>query len=437
MRPEEVPRFFARRAELDAEAYVELEYTFECAGDPSTAAAHLCSEQSTAQWARPGVAEDLRPRFAARVLDLESAPRRGFTVHLPGVTPEDPGPVHACRVVIAHPHANFGPRLPNLLSAVAGEGAFFVPGIPFVRLEEIRLPDTFLAQFEGPRFGVAGIRARLAAYDRPIFLGVVKPNLGLAPADFAALGEQGLLGGLDIAKDDEMLADAGWSPLAERARLMGAARRRAEEATGAPKMYMANVTDEVARLTAQHDVAVAAGANALLVNAMPVGLSGLRSLRAHAKVPLFTHFPFIAAFARLPFHGVHPRVITRLQRLAGCDAVIMPGFGPRMMTPEDEVLACVRACLEPMGSVAPVLPVPGGSDWAGTIEAVHRKVGTVDFGFVPGRGVFAHPQGPAAGAASVRQAWEAIARGVPLATHAATHPELAAALSAFGPPSRD
>ncbi|MGA9549703.1 MAG: RuBisCO large subunit C-terminal-like domain-containing protein, partial [Rhodomicrobium sp.] len=157
-----------------------------------------------------------------------------------------------------------------------------------------------------------------------------------------------------------------------------------------------------------------------------------RMLRKHATVPLIAHFPFIAAFSRLPGYGIHSRVVTRLQRLAGCDSVIMPGFGSRMMTPEHEVLDCVRACLEPMGSIKPCLPVPGGSDWAGTLEGVYKKVGSVDFGFVPGRGVFGHPMGPRAGAASIRQAWDAISQGIPLAQHAATHAELHAALEAFG-----
>jgi len=112
--------------------------------------------------------------------------------------------------------------------------------------------------------------------------------------------------------------------------------------------------------------------------------------------------------------------------------VIMPGFGARMMTPENEVLECVRACLEPMGQIKPCLPVPGGSDWAGTLEGVYRKVGSVDFGFVPGRGVFGHPMGPRGGAASIRQAWDAIAGGIPIEEHAATRPELGAALNAFG-----
>jgi ribulose-bisphosphate carboxylase large chain len=429
MSPDDIAGFFARRGELNAEDYLELEYDFECAGDPRAAAAHFCSEQSTAQWRRVGVDEDFRPRFAAKVVALDALPVAGWSYP---VACEARGQVHACRVTIAHPHGNFGPRIPNLLSAVCGEGVFFAPGIPLVRLQDIRFPESYLAAFDGPRFGLAGLRDLLQAFGRPIFFGVIKPNIGLPAAPFAELGYQSWLGGLDIAKDDEMLADVPWCKLAERAAALGAARALAERETGVPKIYLANITDEVDRLIELHDLAVGHGAGALLVNAMPVGLSAVRMLRKHATVPLIAHFPFIAAFSRLARHGVHARVLTRLQRLAGFDAVIMPGFGGRMMTPEDEVLACVRACLEPMGHIKPCLPVPGGSDWAGTLEGVYRKIGSADFGFVPGRGVFSHPMGPAGGAASIRQAWEAIAQGIAVAEYAASHTELRVALEAFG-----
>jgi len=427
---DDITGFFAHRRDLDPEAYLELDFRFECVGDPREAVAHLCSEQSTAQWRRVGVDEDFRPRFAARVLELEATPRTGgFTYAVPDA-PD--GAVHACRATIAHPHGNFGPRIPNLLSAICGEGVFFSPGIPLIRLEDIRFPASFLAAFDGPQFGVEGLRRRLQAYDRPIFFGVIKPNIGLPPAPFAELGYQGWRGGLDIAKDDEMLADAPWCSLGERSAALGAACRRAAQESGVPKVYLANITDEVERLVPLHDVAVANGAGAVMVNAMPVGLSGVRMLRRHARVPLIAHFPFIAAFSRLPGYGIHSRVFTRLQRLAGFDAIIMPGFGRRMMTPASEVLENVRACLEPMGSIRPSLPVPGGSDSAGTLDAVYRRLGTVDFGFVPGRGVFGHPAGPAAGATSIRQAWDAISGGISVVRHAETHAELRAALETFG-----
>src|SRR5690606_28740407 len=102
-------------------------------------------------------------------------------------------------------------------------------------------------------------------------------------------------------------------------------------ATGSHKLYLANVTDEVSRLIELHDVALEAGAGALLLNVLPVGLSALRMLREHSRLPIFTHFPMLAALTRVPGFGVHSRVLTRLQRLCGADAVILPGFGERMM----------------------------------------------------------------------------------------------------------
>ena len=430
MRAADREGFFSDAARLDPDAHLLLDYYFECSGDPDNAAAHLCSEQSTAQWRRVGMAEDFRPRFAAKVVDLEVTAVRPAFSH--AVDPPLPGPVSLCRVRIAHPHANFGPRLPNLVSAVLGEGAFFAPGIPVVKLLDIRFPDAFLDAFDGPRFGLAGLRERWEIHGRPFFFGVVKPNIGLAPEPFAALAEQAWLGGLDIAKDDEMLADPDWSPLAERSALLGAACARARAETGEAKVYLANITDEVDRLLPLHDSAVANGADAVMVNALPVGLGAVRMLRRHARVPLVAHFPFIAACSRLARFGVHSRVLTRLQRLAGFDVIIMPGFGERMMTPAREVLENIAACIEPMGPIRPSLPVPGGSDSAATLEMVYRQVGDADFGFVPGRGVFSHPMGPRGGAASLRQAWDALAAGIPPAVHAARHPELAAALDAFG-----
>ena len=427
MNQEEIKGFFADRDQLNMADYLELEYYLECVGDIRTSLAHFCSEQSTAQWSRIGFDEDFRKSYGAKVLDwqiLEERKELSYPVEQAAV-----GKIHACRVTIAHPHGNFGPKLPNLLTAVCGEGTYFTPGIPIVKLLDISFPENYLARFEGPKFGIEGIREMLGAYNRPIFFGVVKPNIGLQPEHFSEIAYQAWLGGLDIAKDDEMLADVEWSPTKKRSELLGKSRIRAEELTGDKKIYLANITDEVDKMIEQHDVAVANGANALLVNALPVGLSAVRMLRKHTKVPLIGHFPFIAAFSRLEKYGVHTKVITKLQRLAGFDAIIMPGFGNRMMTPEEEVRENIEVCLNDMGAHKRSLPVPGGSDSALTLENVYRKVGSVDFGFVPGRGIFGHPMGPKAGASSIRQAWEAIEKGESLDSYAETHPELMAMLS--------
>ncbi|MCK4963306.1 MAG: hypothetical protein KAS19_12500 [Anaerolineales bacterium] len=421
--------FFADRQTLDIDDYLILDYYFESTIDPEEAAANLCQEQSTAQWKRVGVDEDLRKRFGAKVVDFfveRELDKPSYPLLVPSHLKS-----YGCRVKIAHPHGNFGPKIPNLLSAACGEGTFYTKGISVIKLFDIEFPDSYLSHFQGPQFGIEGLRDILGVYERPLFFGVIKPNIGLSPEISAELAYQGWIGGLDIAKDDEMLGDVEWSPLKERAPLLGKARLQSENETGEKKIYLANITDEVDRLLELHDIAVAGGANALLVNGMTTGLSAVRMLRKHAQVPLVGHLPFVAAFTRAPYLGVHSKLITKLQRLVGFDAYVMPGFGERMKTPEAEVLLNIEECIKPLGHLKSTLPVLGGSQWAGSSMELSEKLKSVDFGIVPGRAVFSHPMGPKAGAASLRQAWEAFQNGLSLEEYAQDHPELKAAIAAF------
>lgn len=421
MNREDINGFLAEEEDVIRDDHLFFTYSFETKEQPQFVAAGLASEMSTAQWKRPGVVEDFRPTYAAKVVHLEVME----TVHRTE---------RAQRVVvrIAYPHINFGTRIPNLLTVACGEGAFHAPHISMIKLLDIEFPENYLEAFSGPRFGIEGLRGLLHVYDRPIFFGVVKPNIGLSPHDFSTLAYEAWCGGLDIAKDDEMLCDTEWSPLVERCRIVGRKCKEAEQKTGEKKIYLANITDEVDRLAALHDIAVKEGAGAVMVNGLTTGLSAVRALAKHASVPIVGHFDMLAPLSRLPFFGVSTIVLTKLQRLSGCDVIIMPGFGSRMMMEEDEVLDNVDACAEHFGNLKRALPAPGGSDSAVTLPHVYQKLRTIDFGFVPGRGVFGHPLGPRAGAASLRQAWQAIASDTSLEAFARHSPELAAACDAFG-----
>jgi ribulose-bisphosphate carboxylase large chain len=434
MDPQEMNGFFADEGALARDDYLFFTYLFETAGDPRAAAASLAREQSTAQWRRPGIDEDFRPHHGAKVVGLEVLDESCASVFQPAQEGAVRGNARfvRARVRIAHPHANFGSRIPNLLTVAMGEGAFFCHGITAIKLVDIAFPNVYIAPFQGPQFGVRGLRELLRVWDRPLFFGVVKPNIGLDPASFAWLAREAWEGGLDAAKDDEMLADAGYSPFEERMRLVGEARRAAEQVTGEAKLFIANITDEVDRMFELHDIAVAHGVGAVMVNAMAVGLSAVRALRKRAAVPIVAHFDCIAPMSRHPFFGVATTVLTKLQRLCGCDAIIMPGFGVRMATSDEEVQANAAECAAPLGALAAALPVPGGSDWAGTLAEMMEKLRTTEFAMVPGRGVFGHPWGPRAGAASLRQAWEAIVRRMTIEELAAERAELREAIAAFG-----
>ncbi len=422
--------FFADWDSLEKERYCVFKYYFETPFDIEETAAHLCREQSTALWKRVGVDEDFRPLYGAKVIEI----KRIGELKRPSIeAPHARGRSYSQVIVrIAHPHVNFGPRVPNLITAACGEGAFFTPGINAIKLLDIEFPKSYLARFEGPRFGMHGIRKTLGVYDRPLVIGVVKPNVGLKPKEFAELAYKAYLGGIDGTKDDEMLSDVAYSPTRERVAAVIEKMHKAEDKTGEKKLFIANITDEVDRILELHDMVVGLGGNGVMLNAMTVGLSAARMLSKRAKVPVFSHFDFIAPYTRHPYFGLTTQVVTKLQRLSGFDGIIMPGLGDRMNTTQQEVKDNVDLCLAPWSDIKETLPVPGGSDWAGSLLTMYRTLGTKDFSMVPGRGVFGHPAGPEGGARSIRQAWEAIERGVAIEQYAKTHVELRQAIEAFG-----
>lgn len=422
--------FLALGEDLDWEKYVIEYFIFETKADPKKAACELAKEHSTALWKRVGRDEDFRPRHGAKVIEVECLETNKEAKFKHPFTQQ--GEYKTVFAKIAHPWINFGKKIPNLLTAVAGEGVFFSKRINSIKLMDLEFSESYLEGFPGPKFGVEGLRNILNIQERPFITGVVKPNIGLNPKQFAEIAYEGLKGGLDIAKDDEMLADVEYSPLKARTIEMQKAVERAENETGEQKMFLANITDEVDKILEHHDTVTDLGCGSVMLNAMPVGLSAVKMLRNSTEVPIFSHFDFIAPFTRSPSFGLSTKVVTKLQRMAGFDAIIMPGLGERMITPSEEVKANVEECLKPLGDLKPCLPIPGGSDWAGTLPNIYEELGTVDFSLVPGRGVFGHPQGPEAGAKSIRQSWNAIKSGISLEEYSKTHKELREAIEYFG-----
>ncbi|MBX7147800.1 ribulose 1,5-bisphosphate carboxylase [bacterium] len=408
--------------------YLGIDYIFETEIDPHLACAGICSEQSTAQWKRPGLNEDYRPQYAAKFTNLKIIKTQNSFSY-----PEYQAsrPVTVCSVRVYHPLINFGPRIPNLLSAIAGEGAFYCPSIPVLKITDIHFPETFLKNFPGPTFGIDGLRQSLQVYNRPFFIGVVKPNIGLEAADFAEITYQSLVGGLDIAKDDEMLADAPNLELSARLKAVETLRRKAESETKIPKMFVVNVTDETQAMEELYKKAKEGGAGCVMVNSYFTGMPALKRLRQLSSLPILSHFTGAALFERLQHYGIEGKVFVKLQRLLGADIIVIPGFGPRMYAPDWRVQEQVQACLEPMGNIKPALAVPGGSDSAVTLPLVYQKIGHPHFGFIAGRGVFGHPLGPKAGAMSLHQAWNAIKNGVDLQKYSEQNTELKLALDSF------
>ncbi|OGQ08433.1 MAG: hypothetical protein A3G32_10110 [Deltaproteobacteria bacterium RIFCSPLOWO2_12_FULL_40_28] len=404
----DIPGFETQLEKLSKDNYIFCDYFFETSEDPKWACASLCSEATTAQWVSSKSTEDLRNIYGAKFFNLK--------IEGEFSTPLYPQPwiqgsrFFRCHMTMALPLINLNGSLAVLLSTLAGEGAFYCPGLTTVKLLDLHFPSSYLKLFKGPPFGIKGLRDYLKIYDRPFFIGVVKPNLGLKPADFSTLAFESWLGGLDIAKDDEMFTDVQYNPLIERLTLCAQKMKEAIDFTGQKKMMIANFSASYFSLLSDYHSLTKLGVNGFMINTFFSGFSALQHLCHISTHPVMGHFTGMALWDRMPHFGIEGSVLIKLQRLAGADMIVFPGFGDRMQTTPEIVLKNIQACLAPMGSISPSLPVPGGSDWAGSLPFIFNKLKNVDFGFIAGRGIYDHPMGPQGGAQSLHQAWEAISK---------------------------
>jgi len=317
-----------------------IRITYRLSGpDPRARAEHLCVEQTI--------------EFPADL--VTDAFVREHVIGQIGGWQEVEGGVLATLHIEAHVA---GKELPQLLNVIFGNASL----LPGVRVEAVALPASLLGAFRGPRFGVAGLRARTGAATRPLLCTAIKP-MGLPLAALADMAYRYALGGVDLIKDDHGLADQAFGPFEARVEAVARAVARANAETGGHTAYVPNVTGPVDRLWARARFARDAGAGGLM---LAPGLMGFDSLRALADdddlaLPLLMHPAFSGAFVTRPTEGLaHPLLFGTLARLAGADASIFPHAGGRFSFAPADCQAIARACAEPLGDLAPILPGPAG-----------------------------------------------------------------------------
>ena len=207
------------------------------------------------------------------------------------------------------------------------------------RLVAVDWPNGFLP---GPAFD---------APNRVLVGAIVKPSLGLTPAEVAQTAAALAAAGADLVKDDELLGDPDSCPLEERV--------CAVAATGVT--YAANVTGPTETLLARAERAVELGAGALMINAFAQGLDALRALRtAELGVPLFAHRVGAALWGRQSAFGVAPALIAELTRLCGADYVQVGSFSGTVYDNADDVRAQIDACHRPLAGARKAVAVIGG-----------------------------------------------------------------------------
>ena len=414
----------------------EATYLIETPMEPAKVAEVMAGEQSCGTFIRvDGETDALRLRARATVEQIDELESVGAP-SLPNALLKrkgHTGPWRRARVRISFPVANIGANLPTLAATVSGN-LYDLGEASGLRLESMKLPAAYRAQFDMPQVGIDGTRKATGVATGALVGTIIKPNVGFSSEQTAELVARLCAAGVDFIKDDEVCADPAHAPLAQRVPAVMAVVREHQQRTGKHVMVAFNITDETDAMKRHADLVEREGGSCVMASLNWCGHSGMQTLRRHTGLAIHGHRNGYGALSRHPLLGMSFQAYQTLWRLAGVDHMHVHGLQGKFSQTDSEVIASAHDCYTPLttGYDDRVMPAFSSGQWAGTVPATWAAIKNDDLLFMSGGGILAHPDGPAAGVASIRQAWAAARQGIPLAEQARQSAELAAAIAFFG-----
>jgi ribulose-bisphosphate carboxylase large chain len=200
--------------------------------------------------------------------------------------------------------------------------------------------------------------------------------------------------------------------------------------TGKKVMVALNLTGELDQMRRRHDLVLSLGGTCVMASLNSVGLVGMIELARFTQLPIHAHRNGWGALSRHPALGWSYVAWQKVWRLAGADHLHVNGLANKFSEDDVSVIQSARACLTPLFAAKPCLAMPvfSSGQTVRQVPGTYAALGSTDLIFAAGGGIMAHPNGPAAGVAALREAWDATIAGVPLADRAREHRALARAL---------
>jgi len=375
----------------------------------------LALEGSTASWMEvKEETPEVRERLSSKVLGYYEVPA--------------PKGTKKAVVQLAFPIAAWeeNVNVPMMLLSISGNIFAFCNR---VRMLDVVIPKAVTQKFNGPKFGIEGLREKLGVYDRPLILQIIKPKMGMTPEETAAQVYQSALGGVDLVKDDEMCSELANCPFDARLEAVLKALDRAERETGHKTLYMVSITDEIDRVVDKARRAVRAGATGLLL-AYSAGLSTLKVLADDPEVnaPILLHVSHMLGM--LP--TMNFPVLSKLCRLCGADMMLTPSLWSSLQVCSvEEELRTSQTLRAPFYNIKRTWPMPAAGMYPGLVDVLIQEHG-IDFIVPAGGGMLGHPMGYKAGAMAWRQAIDAVLTGMTLQEAARKYPEFRVAAETWG-----
>ncbi|UCE14513.1 MAG: ribulose 1,5-bisphosphate carboxylase [Candidatus Heimdallarchaeota archaeon] len=374
--------------------------------------------------------KDILRKFSAKVVGVYEIPP--FEIGVPHDLKERQYIIH-----VAYPLEGLDTQFPLLLTTLMGNISMGGK----IKLLDVIFPPKFLAEFQGPKFGIEGIRKQLKVPERPFLTNI---DHAYTLEDGKSLFYEAAIGGADFIKDDESTAgDIKYLPLEDRVTTYMEMRDQAKEETGEDTVYFVNITAGPNELRENAQKAIDCGTNGLMVNYLTVGLPVVRELAADEsiKVPILGHMDFAGVYYESEMSGISSFLIMgKLARLAGLDALVYPSAYSKAPFIRDKYLACAKALRYPFGALKPVLPMPSGGVTPGIALNLIKDLGH-DIMIGAGVGIHSHPQGTRAGAKAFRQVIEIGMTNLEEAAedledylddHEGEYPELVQAIESWG-----
>jgi len=369
------------------------------------AAGAIASESSTGTWTETSTIKSYVKKLAAKVFEIKGN-----------------------NVKIAYPLGLFElGNMPNILSSVAGN-VFGLEDLKNLRLNDMIFPKKILKSFNGPKYGIEGIRKILKVKKRVLLGTIIKPKIGLRTEDHVKVAYDAWMGGCDIVKDDENLSSQTFNKFEGRTKKTLEARDVAEKITGEKKVYMANITAETNEMIKRAKLVEKCGGEYVMVDIISVGWSALQTLRnQNFDLVIHGHRAGHAALTKNPRHGISMKAIAKVARIIGVDQLHVGTAVGKMFETRKEVLENLKTIKSKLDGIKPLMPVASGGLHPRLVPEVIKIFGN-DVVVQAGGGIHGHPLGTKAGAMAMRQAVDAAMKKINLREYAKKHEELKIAL---------
>ena len=323
--------------------------------------------------------------------------------------------------------------------------------IKHAKMYDFFMPPRAIQLFDGPAKDITDMWRILG---RPMQHGgyiagtIIKPKLGLRPEPFAEAAYQFWLGG-DFIKNDEPQGNQVFCPARKVYPLVYDSMKRAMDETGEAKLFSANITaDDHVEMCARADFILEAfGPDAdkvaFLVDGY-VGGPGMVTTARRQYPGQYLHYHRAghgAVTSPSSKRGYSAYVLAKMARLQGASGIHVGtmGYGKMEGGKEDRAIAYIierdsytgPAYHQEWFGMKPTTPIISGGMNALRLPGFFENLGHGNVINTAGGGSYGHIDSPAAGAKSLRQAYECWKAGADPIEWAKDNPEFARAFASF------